>query len=115
MDVTADQRPRGLGPVRRGVLSAGLAVVAGLSVLAQQSTPSPRAFQTTARFSVDADVLHLQTAVALAGPHARYKQFSWVRLYFYAFPLTREDVAALSTGSIAGLERKRTQVAPGGP
>ena len=39
---------------------------------------------------------------------------SWLRIYFYAFPLTSDDVAALSTGVIAALERKGKQAAVGG-
>jgi len=76
--------------------------------LAQQTVATPRAFQTNARFTVDSDVLQLQTAVAVAEPPATVKNFSVVRIYFYAFPLTAEDVASLSTGSLAALERKRT-------
>lgn len=36
------------------------------------------------------------------------KTLSVVRIYFYAFPLTADDVASVSSGSIAALERKRT-------
>ena len=97
------------------LLSAALAGCVGISVLAQQPLATPQTLHTTAHFSVDADVLSLQTAVAISQPHARFKEFSWLQIYFYAFPLTADDVAALSTGSIAALEHKRTQAAAGGP
>jgi len=106
---------RGNDRVLTGLLSAALAAFAGVSVLAQQPTPTPQTFRTTARFSVDADVLPLQTAVAIAEPHVRFKDFSWVRIYFYAFPLAAADVAGLSTGSIDALERKRMRSAASGP
>lgn len=35
-------------------------------------------------------------------------------IYFYAFPLTADDIAGLSTGSIDALERKRTKAVAGG-
>ena len=90
------------------MLAAILIACLSAAALAQQSGATPRAFQTTARFTVDADALQLQTAVAIGESTATVKNFSWVRIYFYAFPLTAEDVATLSNGSIAALERKRT-------
>lgn len=96
-------------------ITAVVAACVGLVVAGQQPVPTPATFHTSARFGVDAEVLRLQTAVAIGAPHAHFQEFSWVRLYFYAFPLTAEDVATLSTGTIAGLERKRMHPAPGGP
>jgi hypothetical protein len=75
------------------------------------SLPGPQTFHTAARFTVDERTLALQTAVAVAEAHAVYKEFSWVRVYFYGFPLTAEDVTSLSGGNLEGLERKRKHVA----
>src|SRR5262245_44675329 len=85
-----------------------------VSFLAQQPAMPSTAFRTSARFSVDADVLQLQTAVAIAEDHDRSRNFSLVRIYFYTFPLTAEDIATLSQGSVAALERKRNS-RRGGP
>ena len=90
------------------VLTSILIACVSATDLAQQTVATPHAFQTNARFTVDSDVLQLQTAVAIAEPPATVKNFSVVRIYFYAFPLTTDDVASLSNGSIAALERKRT-------
>jgi hypothetical protein len=95
-----------------GLLAATLAVSTGTHGFAQQAA-APQTFHTTARFSVDVDVLSLQTAVAFAAPHTRFKEYSWVRIYFYAFPLTAGDVAAASSGTIDALERKRVKLATG--
>jgi hypothetical protein len=100
--------------IRRLLLSAASAACMALPVLAQQPVAAPAAFHTAARFSIDADVRRLQTAVAISEPHSRFKEYSWVRVYFYAFPLTTADVTDVSTGSIAGLEQKRSQAPAGG-
>jgi hypothetical protein len=84
-----------------------------VSFLAQQPALPSGAFRTSARFSVDAEVLQLQTAVAIAEDRDRSKNSSRVRIYFYAFPLTAEDIGTLSRGSVAALERKRNSM--GGP
>ena len=101
--------------VSMGLLPAALSSCIFVPVLAQEAPPSPQAFHTSARFSAGSDVLQLQTAVAIAEPHASVKNFSWIRLYFYAFELTRPDVLSLSTGSIDAPERRRIQAEPGGP
>jgi len=114
MDISNGLRPPGRNLALRSLLLVTLSGCAGLSVLAQQPIATPRTFHTIASFSVDADVLRLQTAVAISEPHARFEEFSWLRIYFYAFPLTSDDVAALSSGGIAALERKRKQVTVSG-
>jgi hypothetical protein len=97
------------------LLAAALASCISVSVLAQHSPVTSQAFHTAARFSAGADVLQLQTAIAIAEPHARHNGFSWIRIYFYAFDLSAADVAGVSSGNIEGLERRRTQAARGGP
>ena len=93
MNISNDRRPQGSDLALGSLLSAALAACVGISVLAQQPLATPQTFHTTAHFSVDADVLSLQTAVAISEPHARFKEFSWLQIYFYAFPLTADDVA----------------------
>jgi hypothetical protein len=113
--MSSDRRARDHGLLTlTGLFSVALAASVGVAVLAQQPAATPQTFHTTARFSVDSDVLRLQTAVAIAESHASFRDVSWLHLYFYAFPLTPDDVAGLSAGSIDGLERKRTR-AVGGP
>jgi hypothetical protein len=108
-----NERPR--PRIHRVATILFLATLACASAFGQEGTPAPRALHTAARFSAGAGVLDLQTAVAIAEPHAYFKNFSWVRVYFFAFDLTPSDIQGLSAGSIDGLERKRMQMARGGP
>ena len=71
---------------------------------------------TTATFSVDRQALRLPTAVAIAAPHQNAGGFSRVTIYFYAFPLTADQIAAVSTtGQIDVPEKRRRQRQPGDP
>ncbi|MGH9412008.1 MAG: hypothetical protein ACRD1V_21435, partial [Vicinamibacterales bacterium] len=52
-------------------------------------------FDTSAAFSVDGHELRLRSAVAIAAPQQSPNAYSWVRIYFYAFPLTADQVSAV--------------------
>lgn len=64
------------------------------------------AFKTTAKFSVDSDEKVVKSAVATIEPRLGAAGYSWLRIYFYSFPLTVEDVQVVSKGNIDALEKK---------
>lgn len=78
--------------------------IAGLWLAASLLAWVPQDFRTTAQFSVDENVLRLQSAVAIVDQTAGR---TWIHAYFYAFPFTPADVAAAAGGSIATLEQRR--------
>jgi hypothetical protein len=70
---------------------------------------APASFHTAAHFSVDATELALTTAVATFEPHRTFQGYSWLHVYFYAFPLTDDDVSGVMSGNVDGLDRKQLQ------
>ena len=85
--------------------AAGLAFLIILTPLLAQG-PTPDTFKTTARFAVDRTALVLSSAVATVEPRSNAPGYRWLRVYFYAFPLTAADVTAVKTGSVESLERR---------
>jgi hypothetical protein len=73
--------------------------------------PSPATFATKANFSVDGTALALSNAIATIEPRAGAPGYSWLRIYFYAFAPTADDVAAARQGSVAAMERRWQQLA----
>src|SRR5258706_6291651 len=63
-------------------------------IAANPGSLDPGAFGTKAKFSVDQTAMSLTTAVATIEPRNGAPGYSWVRIHFYSFPLTAEDVAA---------------------
>jgi hypothetical protein len=66
--------------------------------------PTPASFTTRARVSVDRTVLALVSAVATVEPRA--PGYRWLRVHFYAYPLTAADATAAMKGNIDALERR---------
>lgn len=85
--------------------SSALASVVVVLLLAQGAM-IPASFTTKARFSTGPTVLSLSTAVATIEPRPGAPAYRWLRVYFYAFPLTPADVARAVRGSIAPLEQR---------
>jgi len=75
-------------------------------VLLAQAAATPATFQTKARFSTGRTVLNLTSAVATIEPRLGAPGYRWLRVHFYAFPLTPADVAAAIKGNIAPLDRR---------
>ena len=55
--------------------------------------------------------MELTTAVATYEPHRTFQGYSWVHVYFYAFPLLQEDVNDVMNGHVDRLDLKQLQVA----
>ena len=78
-----------------------------VSFLAQQPSVPSNASRTSARFSVDADLLQLQTAVAIAEDHDRSRNLPLVLFQFSGTQLRVEAKGATSCDltSIGGRKR----------
>src|SRR3954470_12791771 len=94
----------------RSIASLALALSTAGAALGAPAI-SPDVFRTTARFSIDATELALTTSVATFEPHRTVQGAAWLDVYFYAFPLTPDDVTGLMSGSVAALDRKQMQTA----
>ena len=75
----------------------------------------PGTFSTKAKFSVDQTAMSLSSAVATIEPRTGAPGYSWVRIHFYSFPLTAEDVAGAMNGDISSMEKKWNKMASNPP
>ena len=75
------------------------------SVLADPA-PQSQNFNTKANLSVDTTEVILSSAVAIAEARNYPAGYSWVRIHFYAFPLTSDDIAAAKIGDVHSLDQK---------
>jgi hypothetical protein len=84
------------------------AVVCSTAAVAFGGTSSvgPGSFRTKAQFSVDGTAMSLSTAVATVEPRAGAPGYSWLRIYFYSFPVAPGDVASIVNGNVKPLEKK---------
>ena len=90
-------------------LSAAVTFFAVGSAVVGQSRLEPSAFNASARFSIDGDVLSLSTGVATIEPRA--PGYRWLRVNFYSFPLTPADIAGAMKGNVDSMEHKWTSTA----
>ena len=97
--------------VNRILLSLTVACCAAASAYAAQLGAGPDAFRTNAQFSVDKDVLRFSSVVAVVESRPSPPGHSVLRVYFYSFPFSADDIAGLANGSVEPLERKRMQTA----
>lgn len=75
----------------------------------------PGSFSTKAKFSVDQTAMSLSTAVGTIEPRLGAPGYSWVRVHFYSFPLTAEDVAGAMNGDISSMDNKWNKMASNPP
>jgi hypothetical protein len=66
----------------------------------------PSSFNTSAKFSVDNHVMSLSSAVATIQARPSAPGYSWLRINFYSFPLTAEDIAGAMHGNTESMDRK---------
>jgi hypothetical protein len=59
-----------------------------------------------AKFSVDDAASSLVSAVATVEARRGAPGYSWLRIYFYAFPPDADDIAGAMKGSVQSMERK---------
>jgi hypothetical protein len=74
--------------------------------LAAPAAPDTSSFQTSAKLSVDGNVLSFQSGVATIQPRLGAPGYSWLRINFYSFPLSAEDVAGAMNGNVETIHGK---------
>lgn len=78
-----------------------------LAAVFANSTPTPpNPFATSAKFSVDNTTLTFSSAVAVIEPRRGAPGYSWLRIHFYPFALTADDISAAQKGDISFLDNK---------
>ena len=75
-------------------------------VLSGAVSIDPNSFHTHANFSVGTDAMSLTTAVATIEPRLGAPGYSWVRIYFYSFPVAEDDMAGIVKGDTASMDKK---------
>lgn len=75
-------------------------------VLSGPVSIDPNSFHTQANFSVGNDAMSLTTAVATIEPRLGAPGYSWVRIYFYSFPVAEDDMAGIVKGDTASMDKK---------
>jgi hypothetical protein len=76
------------------------------AALADPTPVDLSAFSTSAKFSVDKSAMTLSSAVATIEPRLGAPGCSWLRITFYGFPLTADDVAVVANGNIESMEKR---------
>ena len=76
------------------------------AALADPTPIDPSTFSTSAKFSVDKSAMTLSSAVATIEPRLGAPGYSWLRITFYGFPLTADDVAGVTSGNTESIEKK---------
>jgi hypothetical protein len=71
----------------------------------------PNSFHTSASFSVDNNVMSLSSAVATIEPRLGAPGYSWLRISFYSFPVTADDIAGVMKGDTSSMDKKWNQKA----
>ena len=71
----------------------------------------PSSFKTSATFTVDNSVSSLTTAIATFEARRGAPGYSWVRINFYSFPVTAEDLAGVEKGNVESMDKKRIKKA----
>jgi hypothetical protein len=66
----------------------------------------PNSFHTNANFSVENNAMSLSTAVATIEPRLGAPGYSWLRIYFYSFPVAADDLAGILKGQTGSMDKK---------
>lgn len=85
-----------------------LFLISSLALAGSPEAPalSPSAFHVNAKLSVGDRTLSLPNGIAIRQARRGAPGYSWLRVYFYSFPLTAEDVAGARNGDVKSMERK---------
>lgn len=85
-----------------------LLLLAGVACTASAGTPSlsPSSFNVNAKFSVGDRTISLRNGIAVLQARPAAPGYSWLRIYFYSFPLTAEDISGARNGSVESMERR---------
>src|SRR5512135_2731945 len=92
--------------MRHPLFFALLVLCAAIPVLSGPAAVDPNSFQTNANFSVDNNAMSLSSAVTTIEPRLGAPGYSWLRISFYSFPVTAEDIAGVMKGDTGSMDRK---------
>jgi hypothetical protein len=81
------------------------------TALADPTPPTKDPFATAASFSVDSTAFSLSSVVATIEPRLNAPGYSWVRIHFYSFSPTADDMASIENGNLSSMEKKRNKLA----
>jgi hypothetical protein len=93
-------------PLRRCCLLTPVILCMVSAAMPDSTRVDPDSFHTNARFFVDTSAMTLSSAVAMIEPRPNAPGYSWLRITFYSFPLTADDVAAVTRGNSESIETK---------
>jgi hypothetical protein len=85
---------------------AVLVLCLAIPVLSGPASVDPNSFHTSANFSVENDAMSLSTAVATIEPRLGAPGYSWLRIYFYSFPVAADDIAGILKGDAGSMDKK---------
>ncbi len=85
---------------------ASLAIGCSVPSTKTLDTRTSQTFNTNAKFAVDSTSLVLSTAVATIGARPGATGYSWLRIYFYSFPPTADDLTAIANGNVDSMEAR---------
>ena len=83
-----------------------LVLCAAGPVLSGPASIDPNGFHTNASFSVNDNARSLSTAVATIEPRLGAPGYSWLRITFYSFPVTADDIAGILKGDTGSMDKK---------
>ena len=92
-------------------LFAAFISCAAVPVLSGSTSVDPKSFQTHANFSVDNNAMSLSTAIATIEPRLGAPGYSWLRITFYSFPVTADDIAGVMKGDVGSMDKKWNNMA----
>lgn len=67
---------------------------------------NPSSFKVAAKLSVGDRTISLRSGIAILQARPAAPGYSWLRIYFYSFPLTAEDISGARNGNVESMERK---------
>jgi hypothetical protein len=82
------------------------AMICSINLALAGPAPQNSPFGTNATLSVDNNAMTLTSAVAITEARKYPAGYSWVRIHFYSYPLTPDDIAAAKTGDVQPLDKK---------
>lgn len=92
-------------------LFVALVLCAAGEVLSGPLSIDPNSFHTNANFSVNENAMSLSTAVATIVPRPGAPGYSWLRIYFYSFPVAADDMAGVLKGDTGSMDKKWNRMA----
>lgn len=71
----------------------------------------PNSFATKASFAVNDTTLFLSTVVSTIEARPNAPGYSWVKIHFYSFPPTSEDLTSITNGDVGSMDKKWMRLA----